>query len=246
MRLEDWARHAWTIDPPDLQLYSMSGDTDFVQLASLPFGCPADPVSGLTLHTTWRDLNEELVTDNDVHTDLDPLESPEWSVEVSLLENPDCLLFRHLSAFEGLCQDHRSAAELLGELRDEGALDGVHSALDRMGGSQTPSISLSPLLRRSTPTGGPLQPALLKLVLDFLFPDSNPSSNPYPEALNLPSYATHFYDTSSKTAKITPADSLVWRLAVAAACCLQWAGAAGVAHLLHELAMELRLVQFFC
>ena len=148
MRLEDWARHAWTIDPPDLQLYSMSGDTDFIQLASLPFGCPADPVSGLTLHTTWMDLSEELVTDNDVHTDLDPLEAPEWSVEVSLLENPDCLLFHHISAFEVLCQDNRSAAELLGELRDEGALDGVHSALDRMGGSQiaAPTISLSPLL----------------------------------------------------------------------------------------------------
>ena len=146
MRLEDWARHAWTIDPPDLQLYSLSGDTDFIQLSSLPFGCPADPVSGLTLHTTWRDLAEELVTDNDVHSDLEPLEAPEWSVEVSLLDNPDCLLFRHLSAFEALCKDNRSAAELLGELRDEGALDGVHSALDRMGAGQVqaPSISLSP------------------------------------------------------------------------------------------------------
>ena len=121
---------------------------------------------------------------------------------------------------------------------------------DRMGAGQVqaPSISLSPLLRKSTPTGGPLQPALLKLVLDFLFPDSNPASNPYPETLQLPAYATHFYETSStKTAKTTPPDSLVWRLAVAAACCLQWAGASGVAHLLHEFAMELRWAHpYYC
>ena len=57
-RLDDWAGYTWMIDPPDLDLWTMSGDTDFIQLSQLPFGCVSDPVSGLTLHTTWRDISE--------------------------------------------------------------------------------------------------------------------------------------------------------------------------------------------
>ena len=59
-------------------------------------------MSGLTLHCTWRDLGEELVTDSEVHSDLEALEAPEWSVEVSLLERADCLLARHLDSFQAL------------------------------------------------------------------------------------------------------------------------------------------------
>ena len=44
--LEDWASFSWTIDPPDLDIYNMSGDTDFIQLAKLPFGCVSDPIAG--------------------------------------------------------------------------------------------------------------------------------------------------------------------------------------------------------
>ena len=83
-RLEDWSdSHAWSVEPPDLDLFSLSGgDTDFVQLSRLPFGCLADPVAGLELHATWRDLAEDLVMDTEVHSDLEPMEAPEWSVEV--------------------------------------------------------------------------------------------------------------------------------------------------------------------
>ena len=38
------------------------------------------------------------MTDTQVHSDLDPLEAPEWSVEVSLVDRPDCLLSRHLDS----------------------------------------------------------------------------------------------------------------------------------------------------
>ena len=41
-------------------------------------------------------MSEDLVTDTEVHTDLDPLEAPDWSVEVSLVDKPDCLLAKHL------------------------------------------------------------------------------------------------------------------------------------------------------
>ena len=45
-RLEDWTSFSWTIDPPDLDIYILSGDTDFIQLAKLPFGCVSDPIAG--------------------------------------------------------------------------------------------------------------------------------------------------------------------------------------------------------
>ena len=57
---QDWAEYYWSISPPDLDLYSVSGDTDFIQLRELQFGCVSDPVAGLNLHTTWRDLRYPL------------------------------------------------------------------------------------------------------------------------------------------------------------------------------------------
>ena len=40
--------------------------------------------------------------------------------------------------------------------------------------------------------------------------------------------------------KTCPYDSLVWRLSHALACGLQWAGVGGVAHVWHEVCLELR------
>jgi len=258
-QLEDWASHAWMIDPPDLDLYSMSGDTDFIQLSSLPFGCVSDPVSGLTLHCTWRDMSEDLVTDSAVHTDLEPLDAPEWSVEISLLDQPDCLLAKHLDTFQQLCLDTRSVRNLLGEIMDEETssqdvgLDKVPNVLDKMsGGVSVPSFSdlshgvslVRPLSRRGSPTGGPLKPALLKFVLGYLFPDSetNPGQQAYPEQEDMDRVAHHLakYMKLYQGVKTAPMDSLVWRLATTTACCLQWAGAAGVAHLWHEVCLEVR------
>ncbi len=52
--LEDWSSYAWSVEPPDLDLFSLSGDSDFIQLREVPFGCLADPVAKLTLFATWR------------------------------------------------------------------------------------------------------------------------------------------------------------------------------------------------
>ena len=54
--VQDWASYSWSVEPPDLDLFAISGETDFIQLKEIQFGCVSDPVSGLTLHTTWRDL----------------------------------------------------------------------------------------------------------------------------------------------------------------------------------------------
>ena len=116
--------------------------------------------------------------------------------------------------------------------------------LDKLSGGpgQVPSVvssySLSELvrpLRSRTPTGGPLKPALLRFVLTYLFPDSGePASHPYPE-LDEEDEAEGY--ANSKTC---PVDGLAWRLSTTLACCLGWAGAAGVAHLMHEVCLEIR------
>ena len=55
-------------------------------LRSLPFGASKDPVRLLSLHVTWPDQHESLVTEDDLRSDLDPDEAPLWSVSVSFEE----------------------------------------------------------------------------------------------------------------------------------------------------------------
>ena len=45
-------------------------------------------------YTTWVDLQEDIITDNDVHTDLEPLDAPLWSIGVQFEQSPHCLLGR--------------------------------------------------------------------------------------------------------------------------------------------------------
>ncbi len=211
-----------------------------------------------------RDLSEDLITDNAVHSDLEPLEAPEWSVSVALLERPDCLLAKHLDAFLLLCSDPRTVKQLLGDMEEEaeqhvgGRVSGV---LDRLSGPPVfpPSVSssLSDLasrvrpLRSRTPTGGPLKPELLHSVLGYMFPDSGlgPPHPPYPSELAASGSgcadATDAADASAVRdlyagARTGAADGLLWRLATSLACCLSWGGAAGAAHLLHEVCLEVR------
>ncbi len=46
----------------------------------------------LVLLATWTDLQEEIITDNEIHSDLDPLEAPAWSVGVQFEDRPQCLM----------------------------------------------------------------------------------------------------------------------------------------------------------
>ena len=94
--LNDWTSHSWSQPPPDLDMFTMiGGKLDFVNdLSSLPFGSIKDPVRRLKLYTTWVDLQEDIITDNDVHTDLEPLDAPLWSIGVQFEQSPHCLLGR--------------------------------------------------------------------------------------------------------------------------------------------------------
>ena len=89
--------------------------------------------------------------------------------------------------------------------------------------------------------GGPLRPQLLRYILCYLFPDSEPSpAHPYLEEA-VEEEGLEYYRIPAKTC---PVEGLCWRLCTTVACCLGWAGAAGVAHLLHEFCMEIRYITY--
>lgn len=86
--------HAWTQSPPDLELFAtygaMLGDVNDMRV--LPFGSTKDPVKKLELNVTWNNLPEDMVIENDVHTDFEPLEAPLWTITITFEEQPNCLL----------------------------------------------------------------------------------------------------------------------------------------------------------
>ena len=166
---------------------------------------------------------------------------------MSLVDKPECLLAKHLDKHLALCSDTRTVRMLIWELLEESEGDaGMGQVLDKMtgtGGSYG-LADLSGLVRplRRSPTGGPLKAGLLKFVLGYLFPDSEASSQHLygRQEVELAGTSQEVADLYTGTVKTAPPDSLVWRLSLASACCLQWAGAAGVAHMWHEFCLEVR------
>ena len=72
-------------------------------ISKLPFGTAKDPIRQLILHATWQDLPEEIITDNDVHSDLDLMEAPAWSISTRLEDYPQGLLSEYLKNFHKIC-----------------------------------------------------------------------------------------------------------------------------------------------
>ena len=149
-----------------------------------------------------------------------------------------------------LAIDTRTIKHLLGDMlesSDPGS-ENVSGLFDKLSGHHVPNVSSYSLtdlakqvrpLRSRTPTGGPLHPNILKYVLSYLFPDADESSK-YPYSDTHPESTREFLKEHYSNIKGCPYDGLCWRLSTTVACCLGWAGAGGVAHLLHEFCLELR------
>ena len=164
-------------------------------------------------------------------------------------DKPECLLAKHVAAVLELGHDTRSVKNLLGDMMEssESNAENVSGLFDKLSGAHVSvsSYSLTDLakqvrpLRNRTPTGGPLHQNILKFVLSYLFPDADGSSK-YPYSDTHPEVTTGHLKEHYPNIKSCPFDGLCWRLSTTVACCLGWAGAAGVAHLLHEFCLELR------
>uniref|UniRef100_UPI0037E8220F rab3 GTPase-activating protein catalytic subunit isoform X2 n=1 Tax=Semicossyphus pulcher TaxID=241346 RepID=UPI0037E8220F len=261
--LQDWQQHSWPQQPPDFDTL-LGGEVGGVEFGKLPFGACEEPISELHLATTWPHLTEGIVVDNDVYSDLDPLQAPHWSVRVRTAENPQCLLGDFLTEFFKLCCRKESTEEVLGRaLADEEGQENsdISSALSRLT-EPTATVPISKLSvsnmvhsarkhirRRRRTDESPLHNDVLNSVLLCLFPDaavekSSENSKNKPAQPNACGKADQDKSPDYNLflqLKSAPIDSLTYRLALCV-CLINYnhGGLRAVAHLWQEFVLELR------
>ncbi|XP_030256625.1 rab3 GTPase-activating protein catalytic subunit isoform X2 [Sparus aurata] len=260
--LQDWQQHSWPQQPPDFDTL-LGGEVGAVEFGKLPFGACEEPISELHLATTWPHLTEGIVVDNDVYSDLDPLQAPHWSVRVRTAENPQCLLGDFLTEFFKLCCRKESTEEILGRglAEEEGKENSdISSALSKLTepAATVPisRLSVSSMVhsarkhirRRRHIDDSPLNTDILNSVLLFLFPDaavekSSENSKKKPAQSNTGGKAEQDKksDNLYLQLKSAPSDSLTYRLALCM-CVVNYSygGLRAVAHLWQEFVLELR------
>ncbi|XP_014777563.1 rab3 GTPase-activating protein catalytic subunit [Octopus bimaculoides] len=249
--LEEWTHSLWPQTPPD---FSIMGDEDVgcKGFGMLPFGACEDPVNELHLSCTWPCLSENIIVENQVYTDLDPLQAPQWSVRITMTEDPQCLLHDYLEDFIFLCHNKSAMKEVF--TPDDDPLDSsadISQALHRLTEPAVPT--LSSVMSQATnkvkvktiecPIGQPL----FNEILFFLFPDARPDQDP--DTINQPSEdyfevplsRVELKQEMAKQLKSAPLDSLTTRMATCL--CLinrNHGGWKAVAQLWQEIVLELR------
>ncbi|NWV59056.1 RB3GP protein, partial [Malurus elegans] len=257
--LQDWQQYFWPQQPPDIDAL-VGGEVGGLEFGKLPFGACEDPISELHLATTWPHLAEGIIVDNDVYSDLDPLQAPQWSVRVRKADNPQCLLGDFLTEFFKLCRRKESTDEILGRsaFEEEGkeVADITHALSKLTEPAPVPIHKLSvtnmvhsakkKIRKHRGVDESPLNNDVLNTILLFLFPDAadklidgyenrastSAGSNPPPE--------NEDYNLFSQF-KSAPSDSLTYKLALCL-CMINFyhGGVKGVAHLWQEFVLEMR------
>ncbi|KAM4525060.1 rab3 GTPase-activating protein catalytic subunit isoform 1-T1 [Odontesthes bonariensis] len=261
--LQDWQQHSWPQQPPDFDTL-LGGEVGGVEFGNLPFGACEEPISELHLATTWPQLTEGIVVDNDVYSDLDPLQAPHWSVRVRTADNLHCLLGDFLTEFFKLCCRKESIEDILGRgLAEEDGKEtsDLSSALSKLTEPAAPvpitKLSVSSMVhsarkhirRRRHIDESPLNNDILNSILLYLFPDAaveKSSDNMKDNTAQSNSNRTAEQEKSADDnlflqLKSAPSDSLTYRLALCL--CLvnySYGGLPAVAHLWQEFVLELR------
>ncbi|XP_060785256.1 rab3 GTPase-activating protein catalytic subunit isoform X2 [Neoarius graeffei] len=260
--LQDWQQYSWPQQPPDFDVL-LAGEVGGVEFGKLPFGACEDPISELHLATTWPHLTEGIVVDNDVYSDLDPLQAPHWSVRVRKADNPQCLLGDFLVEFLKVCSRKESTDEILGrssaeeENKENSDITQALSKLTEPTAVPIPKLSVSNMVhsarkhirRHRRNDQSPLSNDVLNSVLLYLFPDAAldksdsseakaPQSNP--GGKSDPDKETEDYNLFS-VLKSAPWDCLTYRLALCV-CLVNFyhGGVRAVAHLWQEFVLEMR------
>uniref|UniRef100_A0A8C5NTI0 Rab3 GTPase-activating protein catalytic subunit n=1 Tax=Junco hyemalis TaxID=40217 RepID=A0A8C5NTI0_JUNHY len=257
--LQDWQQYFWPQQPPDIDAL-VGGEVGGLEFGKLPFGACEDPISELHLATTWPHLAEGIIVDNDVYSDLDPLQAPQWSVRVRKADNPQCLLGDFLTEFFKLCRRKESTDEILGRsaFDEEGkeVADITHalSKLTEPAPVPIPKLSVTNMVHSAKKKirkhrgvdESPLNNEVLNTILLFLFPDAADKLGDVFEnrastsAGNNPPPENEDYNLFSQF-KSAPSDSLTYKLALCL-CMINFyhGGVKGVAHLWQEFVLEMR------
>ncbi|XP_056322006.1 rab3 GTPase-activating protein catalytic subunit [Danio aesculapii] len=255
--LQDWQQCSWPQQPPDFDAL-LAGEVGGVEFGKLPFGACEDPISELHLAATWPNLTEGIVVDNDVYSDLDPLQAPHWSVRVRTAENPQCLLGEFLTEFFKICCRKETTEEILGRstAEEEGKENSdITQALSKLTepSSAVPihKLSVSSMVhsarkrirRHRRVQESPLNNDVLNSILLYLFPDAALDKadvsevRPPQHSPDRQSEDYHLYNQL----KSAPSDSLTHRLALCI-CMVNFhhGGVRAVAHLWQEFVLEMR------
>ncbi|XP_046902432.1 rab3 GTPase-activating protein catalytic subunit isoform X1 [Hypomesus transpacificus] len=261
--LQDWQQYSWPQQPPDFDAL-LGGEVGGVEFGKLPFGACEDPISELHLATTWPHLTEGIVVDNDVYSDLDPLQAPHWSVRVRKADNPQCLLGDFLTEFFKLCCRKETTEDVLGrgaaedEGKDNSDITAALSKLTEPAAVPIPKLSVSNMVhsarrrirRHRRIDESPLSNDVLNSILLYLFPDAavEKASSEASESKATQS-STDGKGEQEKDSdynlfnqlKSAPSDSLTYRLALCV-CLVNFyhGGLRAVAHLWQEFVLEMR------
>ncbi|XP_010573450.1 PREDICTED: rab3 GTPase-activating protein catalytic subunit isoform X4 [Haliaeetus leucocephalus] len=257
--LQDWQQYFWPQQPPDIDAL-VGGEVGGLEFGKLPFGACEDPISELHLATTWPHLTEGIIVDNDVYSDLDPIQAPQWSVRVRKADNPQCLLGDFLTEFFKLCRRKESTDEILGRsaFEEEGkeVADITHALSKLTEPAPVPIHKLSvtnmvhsakkKIRKHRGVDESPLNNEVLNTILLFLFPDAADKladgfeSRTSTSAGNNPPPENEDYTLFSQF-KSAPSDSLTYKLALCL-CMINFyhGGVKGVAHLWQEFVLEMR------
>ncbi|XP_044293944.1 rab3 GTPase-activating protein catalytic subunit isoform X2 [Varanus komodoensis] len=256
--LQDWQQYFWPQQPPDIDAL-VGGEVGGLEFGKLPFGACEDPISELHLATTWPDLTDGIIVDNDVYSDLDPVQAPQWSVRVRKADNPQCLLSDFVTEFFKLCRRKESTDEILGRsaFEEEGKDADISHALSKLTEpAPVPIHKLSvtnmvhtakkKIRKHRGIDESPLNNEVLNTILLYLFPDATDKSTDGSEARtststgSLPPPDSEDYNLYIQF-KSAPSDSLTYKLALCF-CMINFyhGGVKGVAHLWQEFVLEMR------
>ncbi|XP_078084241.1 rab3 GTPase-activating protein catalytic subunit isoform X8 [Mustelus asterias] len=256
--LQDWQQYSWPQQPPDFDAL-VGGEVGGLEFGKLPFGACEDPISELHLATTWPHLTEGIIVDNDVYSDLDALQAPQWSVRVRKADNPQCLLGDFLTEFFKLCRRKESTDELLGraafedESKENADISQALQKLTEPTAVHMPRLStMSNMVhsarkrmhRHRRVEESPISNEVLNSILLFLFPDAAADAFNAKRSTSRGSNVATFEEEGCSLYsqfKSAPSDSLTYKLALCL-CMVNFyhGGMRGVAHLWQEFVLEMR------
>uniref|UniRef100_A0A8C0HB37 Rab3 GTPase-activating protein catalytic subunit n=1 Tax=Chelonoidis abingdonii TaxID=106734 RepID=A0A8C0HB37_CHEAB len=240
--LQDWQQYFWPQQPPDIDAL-IGGEVGGLEFGKLPFGACEDPVSELHLAATWPHLTEGIIVDNDVYSDLDPIQAPQWSVRVRKADNLQCLLGDFLTEFFKLCRRKESTDEILGRATFEE--DGKEVADITHALSKLTEPAPVPIHKLSVTN---MVHSAKKKIRKHRGVDDSPLNNEVLSTIMLVSKLLSIcsgkfreLDYSIYQFKSAPSDSLTYKLALCL-CMINFyhGGVKGVAHLWQEFVVEMR------
>ncbi|XP_060585547.1 rab3 GTPase-activating protein catalytic subunit-like [Ruditapes philippinarum] len=245
--LYDWVNSPWTQPLPDFD--DEVGCSGFEQL---PFGACEDPVSALSLYCTWPSLSEDMIVENQVYSDLDPLQAPHWSVRIQMTEDPQCLLGEYLINFLALCHRKETLDQLIGgfgsEMRESDSTGEISNALQKLTepsvGYNIPSLTSyvsQPQKQAGKTKDAPIQGELLDQIVQFLFPDAAKPISADNEEDDMRETTPQPPKELPKQLKSSQVDGLLHKLAICL-CVLNHnhGGVCAVAQIWQEFILEMR------